>query len=108
MAPLRQQLLWRYYLIEVLDHWPYIAFGVVLGAAVVWWYTRPPDLLDGAAVATCRRSYGLAKSQADTSKVDASYPRASWILSMIHVATGETLPAVETRRCYAERSGLKP
>jgi hypothetical protein len=66
--------LWRYYLREMLDHWHYIAFGIVIGAFSFWMLTRPEATTDPEAAVACQELYGLARSAADTIRVDAIYP----------------------------------
>jgi len=66
--------LWRYYLLEVLDHWKYILFGLVVGAGVAWWWIRGLDTKDAGHAVVCRQMYDLARSAADTARVDAVYP----------------------------------
>jgi acyl-coenzyme A synthetase/AMP-(fatty) acid ligase len=74
MADRVQPPLWRYYLVELLDHWQYVAFGLLVGAALTWWWTRPDPTNDAVTAVACRQMYTLATSPADTARVDALYP----------------------------------
>jgi len=68
------QTLWRYYLLEILDHWPYIAFGILIGAFSFWMLTTSEVTSDPAAPAACQQMYGLAATATDTIRVDVTYP----------------------------------
>jgi hypothetical protein len=69
--------LWRYYLIEIVDHWYYIAFGILIGAFSYWMLARPEATTDRAASAACEQMYRLATTPTDTARVDATYPLGS-------------------------------
>ena len=69
--------LWRYYLIEILDHWHYVAFGILIGAFSYWMLARPDATTDRAAAAACEQMYRLATTPTDTARVDATYPLGS-------------------------------
>jgi hypothetical protein len=74
MAHPDQRPLWRYYLTEVLDHWQYVLFGIVIGGGTIWWLTRPHLTDDALAATACRQFYSQANSSVDTLRVDALYP----------------------------------
>lgn len=66
--------LWRYYLRELLDHWRYVVFGIVIGAFSFWMFTRQRETTDREAAAACQQMHGLAQTATDTTRVDSAYP----------------------------------
>ena len=51
-----------------------VALTIAAGALVLGWYWTHPRVTDAAPTAECRQYYAIAKTQADTTRVDGRVP----------------------------------